>query len=164
MADTVTIKYNLTANMLFSGHWAINRRRTSVVGLFMLVATVTLLIVDWKSKNLGAAAFLLAVGWLLLAYRYILRPWFAYKAFAKEPNLAGGVEVTAARDGIRMKSAKGESRSAWSAFPAFLERPELFVLRLGKKQMIVIPKSAFTSEDDLAKFRQILASNIRAAR
>lgn len=150
--------------MLLGGHRAIHGRRTLLVGLVMLAVTAFFVVTSRGSKDFSIVLAIFAVGWLLLIHSHLLRPWLAYKAIERDPNLAASCDIKADHASITMRTGKGTSTLRWSAFPAFIERPELFVLRLGKKQMIVIPKSGFESEEDLARFGEILRSKIAAGR
>jgi len=159
--DMLTIRFGQTAAMLFRGHWAIYARRTLYVALALFVLSIVALAATLNSPDefsivLGACIAL----WLLLPLAHVLRPWFCFKAWMKEPNMAGEGEITVDDECLRGKTGQGQCCYEWSMFSLFRERRDLFVLRLGKKQMIVIPKSAFASQDDEARFRGILASKI----
>lgn len=140
-------------------------RRTLYVALGLFVLSIVALAATLNSPDefsmvLGACIAL----WLLLPLAHVLRPWLSYKAWMKEPNMAGGRGITLDHESLRVKTGQLEARYEWSMFTLFRERRDLFVFRLGRKQMIVIPKTAFTSQDDLARFREIVASKIAAAR
>lgn len=164
-SDLITIRFTHDAKLLLKGHWVLYGRNTrSAIGGF-LFATAVVLYATWnRPQELGMVLRFLPLLWALMLYLYLLQPWLSYKQWVQQPNVRGEREVTVDKKALTMRAGQGEARYAWSAFRLYRERPEFFVLRLGKKQMIVIPKSGFANEADMARFRRILSEKIRTAR
>ena len=146
--------------MLFGGHWALYARRTLIVTIVVLAVTAVSILTSWNTTDFAMTCAVWAAIWLLLAHLYVLRPWLHYRGWVREPNVTGECEVKVEADALHAGNARVESRYEWSMFTRRIERGGLFVLRIGKKQMIVIPKSAFASDEDLARFREIVTSKI----
>lgn len=162
--DLVVIRFTHDAKLLLKGHWVLYGRNTvNAIGGFLL-ATLAILYVTWNApQELGLVLRLGPILWLLVLYVYLLQPWLSYRKWVQQPNVRGEREITVDNTALKMKAIQGQARYAWSAFRFYKERPEFFVLRLGKKQMIVIPKSGFANDADLARFRRILSNKIGAA-
>lgn len=160
-SHTVTARFNQTAGLLFKGHLVLNRRRILLVGIMYLGATAVWFLAsrdsDWFHLMLGLSVVI----WLLYLHAYLLHPWLYYRAMVNEPNMAGECEVEADDDSFRARNGEVESRFEWSCFTRLIERPDMLVLRVGKKQMIVVPKTSFGSEDDIAHFRGILSRRVQ---
>lgn len=162
--ETVSIRFTLTPKTLFQGHWVFYSRRTLIVGLVVLGMSAFSVATNWRTKDLPLTLAVWTVAWILLGLRYVLGPWLHYRAWVKEPNVGGPCELTVDGDSIKATSNQMKSVYEWSIVTRSAESAGLFVLRIGKKQMMVIPKSSFESEDDLARFRRILASKIAVVR
>lgn len=159
-ANAIIIRFSLTSKMLFRAHWVLYARRILCVALIYLAVTVLGVLVMRGSDEYPLVITLLIVAWLLFAYSYLLYPWRSCKSWMQEPNMSGEREITVDNECVRGKTDYGEARYEWSMFSLFKERRDLFVLRLGKKQMFVIPKSSFENEDSITRFREILGSKI----
>lgn len=163
-ADTLTVRFRQTAKILLRGQWALHARRIRIVGLLMITSTGIAVVAEWGKNDSALMLGLLGIGWLLVAHAYVLRPWLTYRAFLKEPNMAGELALTFGHECVRAENGTVNSRYDWSAFTKCIEGRDLFVLRLGKKHILVVPKSAFVSNEDMERFREIVASKVATAR
>jgi hypothetical protein len=139
-------------------------RFTSTAGLYtglVYVAVTALAVAVMRGRDdFPLVIGLLVVAWLLFPYTYLLYPWRGCKALAKEPHCVGEIEETVSDECLHARNANVASRYEWSMFTKCIERRDLFVLRIGKKHWMVIPKDAFQSENDVARFREIVTSKI----
>jgi hypothetical protein len=132
--------------------------------VIFVAATALIVAAEWGEKDAGVMLGLLGLAWLLVLHAYVSRPWLAYRAHLKEPNMAGELKLTFGDDCIRAESGAIRSKYQWSAFTKFIEARDLFVLRIGKRHTMVVPKSAFETAEDMARFRELTASSIAPAR
>ncbi len=146
--------------MLFQGHWGLYARRTLIVGLVLLAMSAFSIATNWRTKDLPLTLAIWSAAWIIVGLRYVFVPWLHYRAWAKEPNVGGQCELIV--DGDSLKATTNQMRTVyeWSAVTKCVESTGLFVLRIGRKQMMVIPKSGFESEADIARFRQTAAQKI----
>lgn len=159
--DAVTVRFVQTAALLVKGHWAMYARRTLYVGLALFALSIVALAATMKSSDAFSTVLGVCIGLSILLPAALLDPWLRYKRWMKEPNMARERQITVDDACLQISDGTGEARYEWSMFTLLRERRELFVLRLGKMRMFVIPKTAFTTQDDLARFREIVASKIR---
>lgn len=163
-SDLVTIRFTHDAKLLFKGHWALYGRNTvNAIGGLLFATVVILYATRNRPQELGLVVRVGPILWALMLYAYLLQPWLSYRKWVQQPNVRGEREIAVDDTALKMKGNQRQVRYAWSAFTLHKERPEFFVLRLGKKQMIVIPKSGFANDADLARFRRILSNKIRTA-
>jgi hypothetical protein len=157
----MTIKFTHTARMLLAGHWAMHARRIVIVGMACLVYSALAVAATLKKIELSSLMLMgTVILWVVFVSFYLLRPWLSYRSWMKEPGMASEWVITLDDEGLRGSTSIAESRRDWSAFSKLIERRDLFILPVGKMQLLVIPKSAFASQDDLARFREIVTSKI----
>lgn len=160
-AGAVTIRFVHSARWLFRGYLLLNWRRILWTALIYLAVTAPAIPLMRGTEDFALVVGLLVFAWLLFPYSYFLHPWRCCKALAKEPNFVGEVEMMISDDCLHAANANVGSRYEWSMFTKCIEGRELFVLRIGKKHTMVIPKGALRSADDMARFREIVADKIR---
>ena len=161
--DAVTVRFSLTPKMLLQGHLILKGQRIALTWLVYLLLTSFCLLATWSRSGFSYVLGVWIALWLLLPYAYLLRPWFVFRGMMKEPNMVGECELVADGDSLRGANGQIQTRYEWSSVSQLVERKDLFVLRIGKKHMMVIPKSAFASQDDMARFRKIVTSKIAPA-
>lgn len=158
----VTIRFAPSARLLFRGYLLLNRRKIVWTALAYLAVTALAIPLMRGTNDFALGAGLLAFVWLLFPYSYFLHPWRYCKGFADEPSFVGEVEMVVSDDCLHGANANVDCRYEWSMFTRCIEGRELFVLRIGKKHTMTIPKGAFESAEDMARFREILASKVRS--
>ena len=154
------LNYRLTTWMLLRGHWLLNARRIIIVFCGYLVLSVVAVASAWGDRDFWTAIGLIAFGGLLLLWAYVVTPWLHSRAWVKEPSIAGDLVLMVDEEGLRGGNGIVESRYDWSSFSRFIEGGSLFVLRIGKRMAAVIPKSAFSSDEDIERFSNLARRHV----
>ena len=151
-------RYNL--GLMYHGFLALfGRSRAIWVGLAG-VALALSAYGGYGEPNFQTRVLLNAVALVLFAFVFYGSPLLTLRRLLREPTLAGEWEVSVADSGIYAKGEQAEGNYKWSGFTRFVETPRAFVLKLGKQNLVVIPKSAFRDAAHLDSFRNMLEQNI----
>jgi hypothetical protein len=139
------------------------RRRAWLAGwLCLVVAAVlmlfTLLIPGVLLVFVGLVVALPATG-RVMARRSLRRLW------KDNPGIAEPAEATVSGTGVRRRSGDDEVSWEWSAFPVWIETPELFVLSRSDQRygaFVSLPKRAAGDPDDIAAVRDLMLAGMGA--
>lgn len=162
MESSTGIKVRFRQNMatLLRGAWIMNGRKAMWLGLYGLLLTFLWAFTFRGTDDSRTFGMLVVVFWLACVINWFVSPVMKVRAMLKEPNFAGECELVAEDDHLLAKNGSMETRYDWSSFSKFMERESLLFIQLGKRSFIAIPKSAFDTEDDLARFRGIVTRKI----
>jgi hypothetical protein len=97
----------------------------------------------------------------IMARRTLRRLW------AANPSLAEPAEATLSDDGVRRRAADDETSWDWSAFPVWIETPELFVLSQSEKRygsFVSLPKRAVDDPADVRTARELMLAGMGPGR
>src|SRR5262245_15234268 len=122
----------------------------AVFMLYTLVAPAILLVL------IGLVVALPATG-RITARRSLRRLW------AANPSLAEPAEATLSADGVRRRAADDETSWDWSAFPIWIETPELFVLSQSEKRyggFVSLPKRGVDDPADVKAVRELMLAGM----
>ena len=141
------------------------RRRAMMLAWLCLVAAVvfflfTLLAPGVVLVLIGLVVATPATG-RLMARRSLRRLW------AANPSLAEPAEATVSDDGVCRRAADQETRWDWSAFPVWIETPELFVLSQSEKRygaFVSLPKRGVEDAADVRTARELLLAGMGPGR
>jgi hypothetical protein len=140
------------------------RRELMLAWLCLLVAVVFFLF-----ALLAPGVVLVLIGLVLafpptgriMARRTLRRAW------AANPSLAEPAEATISDDGVRRRAADNETSWDWSAFPVWIETPELFVLSQSEKRygaFVSLPKRGFDDPADVPTARDLMLGGMGTGR
>jgi len=93
----------------------------------------------------------------VLARRSLLRRWKA------NPSLAEPAEATVSGSGVQRRSADDETSWEWSAFPVWIETPELFVLSQSEQRygaFVTLPKRGAEDDEDVVAVRDLMLAGM----
>jgi YcxB-like protein len=140
------------------------RRAMMLAWLCLLVAAVfmlyTLLAPAIVLVLIGLALAMPATG-RLAARRSLRRLW------ASNPSLARPAEATLSDTGVSRRAADDETSWEWSAFPVWIETPELFVLSLSEKRygaFVTLPKRGIEDKADVRAARELMLAGMGVGR
>jgi hypothetical protein len=85
--------------------------------------------------------------------------WYARRAFAKNPQLYGPLEVTFSEQGFAAKTPHLQSQQDWDFFTSHEESDSDFILIGSENFFQAVPKRAFT-DADIAATRSLLAAHV----
>lgn len=98
-------------------------------------------------------------GSICLVWSYsALQTWIAFK---RDPKLyTDEYEITIDNSGVYAKNSTTEARRLWSAYNMAFESDQVFLLVYGKRAYSAIPKRAFSDENQINIFRELLKEKI----
>lgn len=121
----------------------------------------------------GFGAFLVhAAGvqwWTLIWFPLAVLEWFNVLSlqplqirytYRTNPKFRETYEVEFSDSGIRFKTENIDSTIAWDHYSQLLENERVFLLVYGRHMYSVIPKRAFSSQGDMAEFREMVGRHI----
>jgi len=97
--------------------------------------------------------------WLnLLSIRpFVIRRWFKHN-----PKFTETYHLVLDRSGIQFRTKSIDSRITWEHYTKVLEDDRLWLLVYGRRMYSVIPKRAFKDDNEMDRFRSLVAQNIVA--
>jgi YcxB-like protein len=139
------------------------RRRAWVVAWLCLLAAAVLMLFTL----LIPGVLLVLVGLVMaapstgrvIARRNLRRLW------KDNPGIAEPAEATVSDTGVHRRSADDETSWEWSAFPVWIETPDLFVLSQSEQRygaFVSLPKRAVDDRDDVAAVRDLMLGGMGA--
>lgn len=128
-----------------------------VVGVLALVMGIALL--PKRGLAVSAPEFIMGAGFIL--WTLVFLPLHAKRDFKKQPHMAGTKLVRADDEGLALESDLGKSENKWSLFTKFRETPRVFMLYVGARNFMIIPKRALSAvEQD--QFRALVLRKIQS--
>lgn len=156
-----TASFQFTPEMLLRGYWWYNARKIKILTLFVAVFTVFVLYTNRGEPDFGFVVGICAFAWFMLVLGSAGIPWIRFRGMAKEPNLAGQIDLEFDDNGVFANNGAVASHYTWDTITAWSESPRLIYLKFGKKQVIVVPKSGFAAGADLDRARELLRRHVR---
>ena len=96
-----------------------------------------------------------------LTLTQIFMPYIIHRRiYHRNPQLFEIRKVTFTDDGVKSEKATGNIEAKWSSFEKFKETKNLFLTYQSKDVVGMVPKRAFSSSDEIAQFRNLLASKL----
>ncbi|HEV2013241.1 MAG TPA: YcxB family protein [Candidatus Dormibacteraeota bacterium] len=121
-----------------------------VVGVLACAAAVGFTLAGDPSTSLPT--FALAALWLgFAAWIYFVSPG---RQFRQRPRLKGEQTHCFADGGCTARFVDAETRLQWSVYGEIIETRNLYLLRMDRRGVNIIPKRAFADEDE-SRFRQL---------
>jgi hypothetical protein len=141
------------------------RRRAMLLAWLCLAAAVVFMLYTLVAPALvlvliGLVVATPATG-RIAARRNLRRLW------STNPSLAEPAEATLTEEGVRRRSADDETSWGWSAFPVWIETPELFVLSQSEKRygaFVSLPKRGADDPTDVKAVRELMLAGMGPGR
>ena len=164
--ETVSLSFD---NVL-ADHLAAERlyyKSTVFAKVDKVVAAILLLMGAFSTWGAGAHWWTLVffplafLEWFnLLSVRpLVIRRWFKHN-----PKFSETYHVVLDPGGIHFRTKSIDSRVTWEHYSKVLEDDRLWLLVYGMRMYSVIPKRVFKGDDEVARFRSLVAQNIVARR
>ncbi len=96
-----------------------------------------------------------------LTVTQIFMPYIIHRRiYHRNPKLFEMRAVNITDEGVKSEKATGNIEAKWSSFEKFKETKNLFLTYQSKDVVGMVPKRAFSSPEDIAQFRNFLASKL----
>jgi hypothetical protein len=151
-------------------------RRSSEVRFWVALAVAVLafasvLIGDLKpplpegffSSHAGPLAIMLAVGILLVVFRYVYIPSRHRRIFRQQKNLHVLYELSWSDTGFVATSERGSVRTAWTDVVKCRENEKLLLLYLSDVMFHILPKRSFPDDATSAQIREFVEHSLRVS-
>ena len=166
MAGPVTVKFKLTP-----GEYARAMRQNllqqprylllGAAGLFTMSAPLWILLLGGNPwRPIPVACALISV--VLLIRWFGTGPAAAYRRL-NPANRDSDQEFRFMEEGVDVRDATGEGKLDWKAWMKFRETRQFFLLYPAARLVMLIPKRAFTGQEQIAEFRELLKRKLPAA-
>ncbi len=154
------LRFRYDIGLMYHGFLALFGRSRAIwvglVGVGLAISSYS----GYGAPDFRARVLVNAVALLLFASVFYGSPLLTLRRLMRGPTLAGEWEVSVVESGICAKGERAEGTYLWSGFTRFVETTRAFVLKLGKQNLVVIPKSAFRDTTHIDSFRTILEQRI----
>jgi hypothetical protein len=107
-----------------------------------------------------APCFLMAISLYYLLYPYVVSDSAHRTAWAEFSRSMQPLTVEASKEGIRTTTPLEQGEYRWEAFDRYLETRNLFVLCRNPRSALTIPKRAFSTNEQLRQFRDLLTAKL----
>ena len=161
MENEITLKYQLSQAELLGAIRAQSTRAWSFrfLGVFILgmiaYALVQQLVygatLDWLVFTLAPVLIVAAALGVFTFYNPLMR-----RRIRQHPQFVSAQDWKFSDEGVDWQTIAGKSQREWQAYPRFSEDPNFFFLFLKSNAFVPIPKRAFASADEQARFRELL--------
>src|SRR5262245_51535649 len=91
-----------------------------------------------------------------------IRPLVIRRWFKHNPKFSETYHLELDRNGIHFRTKSIDSRVTWDHYSKVLEDDRLWLLVYGTRMYSIIPKRALKSNDEVARFRSLVAQSIVA--
>jgi hypothetical protein len=130
--------------------------------LFAVGASLLLLAYDYSLEvSVMLGVLLLAC---LVGLRYLSQTAMLRRFYRGDPKFGDAVTLTFSDEGIAARTTGIDSQVGWGIYTEAIETARSYVLVYGKdvRMMTVVPKRAFTGDDQELAFRSLLSSHLRS--
>lgn len=120
------------------------------------------IIVGALGYHFFGATWLVVVGVFAgLTIAQVFMPYLVHRRiYRQNPQLFEMRTLTFSDEGLKSEKATGNIESKWSSFKKFKETKNLFLTYQSKDMVGMVPKRAFSNPEDIAQFRNLLASKL----
>ena len=126
----------------------------SIVGLSFAILSYRYLDHSWSVSLITVFVWMIILQSLL---PYIIHR----RVYYQNPRIFGMRTVTFDDEGIKSDSDIAHLEIRWNSLERFKETKHLFLTYQSRDVVGIVPKRAFLTQDDIAQFRNLLASKIR---
>jgi len=165
MAETISLRFKYTQEE-YAAASRLYMLRSAEFWIRFIVSTLFcaggIYLVSMLDMDLGIAFFLTFIGvvWLLIGFlQLVVEP---RQAFRREPKFRDEYLLQFSDDGIQFKTAQIDALVQWSLYSRVIEDERFYLLVYGRNMMSVIPKRAFTSEEQERAFDELLKRQLPA--
>jgi len=113
------------------------------LGLMALVIGITM----FPKMGLAVSLPEFVLGAVFLLWPLVFLPVHAKRDFKKHPHMAGPKLLRVGDEGFGLESDNSSSKSNWSLITRFRETPHVFMLYVGARNFMIVPKRAFSSTE-----------------
>jgi hypothetical protein len=168
MADEINLRYKLSEDELLGAIRAQSMRSWSFRFLVVLIL-IMLVYVGVQQIMYGATldlfifslAPIVIVALILVVFTYY-NPIVRYR-IRKQPKYIAEQTWKFSEDNVHWKTEYSESTSEWKTYSKIVEDKQFFWLFLQSNLFTPIPKRAFSSPNELSRFRELLKRKIKPA-
>lgn len=94
----------------------------------------------------------------------IFQKYTSYRLWKAQHNLHNSRETDVSEEGIKLKGEGFEANLEWKIYTHFIETKRLFILYQSKLCFNMFPKRAFSNEQQVEEFRELLQRKITKSR
>lgn len=149
-----------------SKHSFKNNKLLKIYGVILIIIIILNSIdLSPDGKGFNIANFLPSLIALLLVgvityfiFKYILKKRF--QNVGDQQIMVGKREITLTEEGVHVWTPISETNYQWSAITKLEDSPQNYFLYLGKSQAILVSKSAFENQAQIAEFEKLINSKI----
>lgn len=131
--------------------------RLTKIKMASALALIALSIISARVEGYEIPAYIclaLTVWWCIkMAFRYFVKPQSDFKSKSKN---AKTFSFTFTKDKIAFSTQRASAEFQWRMFKKLFETNDMIYLAHANKSVTIIPKRAFTDEEQLAAFRKIV--------
>lgn len=138
-----------------------------VIGLLSVIASILLLTGMISDNNLEEPISTLINGCVFLAVAIFVNPtlnllqrYLIYRNWKSNPSIREPVNIEVTEEGIDFEGATFKSAIKWQIYTNFLESKNLFMLYQSNNLFNMIPKRAFSSNEQINQFRDLIGRMI----
>lgn len=89
-----------------------------------------------------------------------IKTYFINRAWKGLPNLHHPISFEANAEILQIKTINSESSIQWQLYTKAVETKNLFMLYQGKRLFYILPKRAFSSNEQVEEFRELVRTKI----
>jgi hypothetical protein len=158
----VELRGTPTATDLVAAQWLHIKPRPAyaIVGIALLVCATWGIWYSFSVPSLRGNGWLLVGSVGLIA---VLAVWTRYKAirtYGQIRALQRAIRLEPTEAGLLSESETGRGTTPWSDFLKWTEGNGLFLLYISDDMFHIVPKRFFSSKEDIAEFRNMLATRV----
>ena len=108
---------------------------------------------------------LVSLGYMVCSAAMLTGFWMvpiALWSVRKEGRLSPEIDFAAGEDGVRIETKSGKGTLTWPMIKGFREWPEAFLIDIGPRMNLYVPKRAFDAAQ-IGALRNLLTSKLRPA-
>ena len=131
------------------------------INFFLAVFVLLLGILTYGYFNRVQGFIMSALGVFLIVLQVFVPYIVHHRVYSRNPRAFAMRTVTFDDEGAKSDSDMGHLETNWTSFDRFTETRNLFLIYQTRDIARLVPKRAFASEEDLARFRALLSSKVR---
>ena len=158
----MNLEYRITFNDFLEAHQA-HLKSQRFLYLFLWFISISVVVVGvaglligriWDFCFLVISSICINPSFNVLQYYCLARTW------KSQPSIREPITLEVAKEGLTMSSSSFQSNLKWQIYTHFIETKNLFMVYQSKQIFNVFPKRAFSNDEQIHEFRELLRTKL----
>ncbi len=158
----MNLEYRITFNDFLEAHQA-HLKSQRFLYLFIWIASISVVVVGVAGLFIGDIwnfCLLVIVGICINPSSNVLQRYCLARIWKSQPSIREPITLEVTKEGLTVSSPSFQSNLKWQIYTHFIETKNLFMVYQSKQIFNLFPKRAFSSDEYIHEFRELLRTRL----